>query len=371
MHIKRCDFEGFLALCRTHRTYGFGCGVIAEQFSLLMRENSCQDRILGYVDNNQALWGHSVCIGEQVAPVLSPRELCTLGGADLLVVVACTDAKGVYEQLNAYPELQDSCICFWQLMLSEELQTQPVPSLSRLYAQPRIPKTIHYCWFGGAPIPEHLQRFIASWKEKCPDYEIVRWDETNYDVTRNLYMKQAYECKRWGFVPDYARLDIIYRHGGVYLDTDIELLHSLDPLLYQDGFCGFDVYRFINLGIGFGAAPGNPVIHTLLQEYNTRTFCKPDGTQDLSTCILYQYRTFHRLGVSFDGKLAQIPGMTIYPASVLGSYDPFTEASSPKTSTLSLHHYDSSWHTGTLHKAKQDRIAFFRSLIAEPIRRNI
>lgn len=364
MQIQHCNFDGFLALCRQKRVYGFGSGVIAEQFSLLMRESGCQDRILGYVDNNPALWGQTKEIGGKVSPLLSPDELRRLAGPDLLVVVACTDAKSVYEQLDRYPELARVSLCFWQLMLSEELQTQPEPVIPRLYPQPRIPKTIHYCWFGGAPIPEHLQRLMASWKEKCPDYEIVRWDETNYDVTRNLYMKQAYDCKRWGFVPDYARLDIIYRYGGIYLDTDIELLQSLDPLLYQDGFCGFDVYRFINLGIGFGAAQGNPVIHTLLQEYDARTFYKPDGTQDLSTCILYQYQTFHKMGVSFDGKLAQIPGMTIYPAAVLGSYDPFTETSRPKAGTLSLHHYDSSWHTDTLHKAKQDRIAFFKTLSA-------
>lgn len=362
MQIQHCNFEGFLDLCRSHRVYGFGCGVIAEQFSILMRESGCQDRILGYVDNNTTLWGHMKVIGGKESPVLAPQELCHLAGPDLLVVVACTDAKGVYEQLNGYPELRDVRICFWQLMLSEELRTQPAPVIPRRSPTPKIPKTIHYCWFGGAPIPDHLQRLMASWKEKCPDYEIVRWDETNYDVTQNLYMKQAYECKKWGFVPDYARLDIIYRYGGIYLDTDIELLQSLTPLLYQDGFCGFDVYRFINLGIGFGAVKGNPVIRTLLKEYDHRTFWKPDGTQDLTTCIMYQYQTFHRLGVTFDGKAKQISGMTIYPAAVLGSYDPFTNIISPKPGVVSLHHYDSSWHTDALQQAKRDRIDFFRTL---------
>lgn len=330
-----------------------------------MRESGCQDRILGYADNNTTLWGHMKVIGGKESPVLAPQELCHLAGPDLLVVVACTDAKGVYEQLNGYPELRDVRICFWQLMLSEELRTQPAPVIPRRSPTPKIPKTIHYCWFGGAPIPDHLQRLMASWKEKCPDYEIVRWDETNYDVTQNLYMKQAYECKKWGFVPDYARLDIIYRYGGIYLDTDVELLQNLDPLLYQDGFCGFDIYRFIALGLGFGAVAHNPVVGALLDEYHDRSFYNRDGSPDLSTCILYQYHTFHQLGVPFNGELIQLPQMTIYPATVLGSYDPFSGNGTPATGAFSLHHYDSSWHTGVIHKAKQERIQFFRTLQQE------
>lgn len=330
-----------------------------------MRESGCQDRILGYADNNTTLWGHMKVIGGKESPVLAPQELCHLAGPDLLVVVACTDAKGVYEQLNGYPELRDVRICFWQLMLSEELRTQPAPVIPRRSPTPKIPKTIHYCWFGGAPIPDHLQRLMASWKEKCPDYEIVRWDETNYDVTQNLYMKQAYECKKWSFVSDYARLDIIYRYGGIYLDTDVELLQNLDPLLYQDGFCGFDIYRFIALGLGFGAVAHNPVVGALLDEYHDRSFYNRDGSPDLSTCILYQYHTFHQLGVPFNGELIQLPQMTIYPATVLGSYDPFSGNGTPATGAFSLHHYDSSWHTGVIHKAKQERIQFFRTLQQE------
>ena len=92
-----------------------------------------------------------------------------------------------------------------------------------------IPKIIHYCWIGGTPLPEIAKKCIESWKKCCPDYEIREWNESNYDFTQNVYMKEAYEVKKWGFVPDYARLDIIYRYGGFYLDTDVELLKSLDP----------------------------------------------------------------------------------------------------------------------------------------------
>ena len=94
-----------------------------------------------------------------------------------------------------------------------------------------IPKKIHYCWFGGAPKSKLAKKCIKSWKRKCPDYEIIEWNESNYDVTKIPFMKEAYDAKKWGFVPDYARLDIIYNNGGIYLDTDVEIVKSLDDLL--------------------------------------------------------------------------------------------------------------------------------------------
>ena len=89
-----------------------------------------------------------------------------------------------------------------------------------------IPKIIHYCWVGGKPKPQSVLYCIESWKRCCPDYEIREWNESNYDFTKNEYMRQAYEAKKWGFVPDYARLDIVYEYGGIYLDTDVEMLRS-------------------------------------------------------------------------------------------------------------------------------------------------
>ena len=103
-----------------------------------------------------------------------------------------------------------------------------------------IPKVIHYCWFGKNELPEDAKRCIASWKKFCPDYEIIEWNETNYDVRKNKYMSDAYDEKKWAFVSDYARIDIIYNYGGIYLDTDVELLRPLDELLKDKMFCGWE-----------------------------------------------------------------------------------------------------------------------------------
>ena len=145
-----------------------------------------------------------------------------------------------------------------------------------------IPKIIHYCWFGGNPLPPSAEKCIESWKKFCPDYEIRRWDESNYDITKNQYMQEAYQCKKWGFVPDYARLDIIYDHGGIYLDTDVEIIKTFDELLDCVAFGGVEQESpYVALGLGFGAEKGNDIIRQLRDKYDELHFME-DGQMNLT-----------------------------------------------------------------------------------------
>ena len=120
-----------------------------------------------------------------------------------------------------------------------------------------IPKVIHYCWFGHNPKPEQALSCIASWKEKCPDYQIIEWNEDNYDISSApLYVRQAYQEKKWAFVTDYVRLQVVFENGGIYLDTDVELKKSLNALLGYRAYFGFEDATYINTGLGFGAKQG-------------------------------------------------------------------------------------------------------------------
>lgn len=143
-----------------------------------------------------------------------------------------------------------------------------------------IPKIIHYCWFGGNEKPEIIKKCIESWKLKCPDYEIMEWNESNFDISINRYMKEAYDNKKWGFVPDYARVWIIYNYGGIYMDTDVEILQSFDSLLDYRMFSFFQTELHIALGLGFGAEKGNSVIKAVMDGYNNKTFIKENGKID-------------------------------------------------------------------------------------------
>lgn len=122
-----------------------------------------------------------------------------------------------------------------------------------------IPKIIHYCWFGRGKYPAIVQKCLKSWQTHCPDYEIKLWNEDNYDIFKATYMAEAYQAKKWAFVSDFARLDIIYHNGGIYLDTDVELIKSLDSLLTLGCFVAADETG-INTGMGFGASKNHQTI---------------------------------------------------------------------------------------------------------------
>lgn len=210
-----------------------------------------------------------------------------------------------------------------------------------------IPKIIHYCWVGGKPKPQSVLYCIESWKRRCPDYEIREWNESNYDFTKNEYMRQAYEAKKWGFVPDYARLDIVYEYGGIYLDTDVEMLRSFDELLEQDGFMGFentgDGEYFVNCGHGFGAVPHHEVIRTARDLYDTISFLNADGTPNLLASPHFTTQALREFGLVQENRDQQLPGMTVYASDVLCPKNFRTGKIKKTPRTVSIHHFTASW----------------------------
>jgi len=206
-----------------------------------------------------------------------------------------------------------------------------------------IPKTIHYCWFGKNQIPSKNLEYIESWKKYCPDFQIIRWDESNYDVTKNAYMYEAYKNKKWAFVADYARLDILLQNGGIYLDTDVELVDSLEELLFQPAFSCFEGITAVNSGLGMGCKKGEKIIKDLLDCYEKRDFYKEDGTLNLTTCVVIQTDCLAKKGLILNGEYQVIEGMTIYPEKVLTGKNYYTGNIILLPYTKAIHHYEGSW----------------------------
>ncbi|MFD0682124.1 MULTISPECIES: glycosyltransferase family 32 protein [unclassified Paenibacillus] len=145
-----------------------------------------------------------------------------------------------------------------------------------------IPKIIHYCWFGRGKKPSQAYKCISSWRKHLPDYQIIEWNEDNFDVNVNLYCKQAYDAGKYAFVTDYVRLHVIYYHGGIYMDTDVEVLKSLDKFLDTSAFSGFESNEYIPTGI-MGCAKGHPWVGRLLEFYKNHVFYKSNGSMDVTT----------------------------------------------------------------------------------------
>lgn len=219
-----------------------------------------------------------------------------------------------------------------------------------------IPKKIHYCWFGRNPKPEILLRYIQSWKEKMPDYEIIEWNEDNYDVSKCQYMADAYKEKKWAFVSDYARIDVVYQNGGIYLDTDVEVVKSFDDLLNVDMFCGFESrdplmdkrrMRYdesVNLGLGYGAVKGHRALKDILDLYATLSFYNKDGSLNLIACPHYQTEVLIKYGLVPNRKTQHFDGGIAYSPEYFCPQSNLTDAMLYLTSnTYSIHHFSGTW----------------------------
>lgn len=208
----------------------------------------------------------------------------------------------------------------------------------------RIPKVINYCWFGGKPLPRLSQKCIASWKRACPDYEIKRWDETNFDVHQHPFVASAYEAGAWAFVSDWARLKILYDEGGIYLDTDIKLLRSLDDFLDNECYIGVQQpARLCTTGLGFGCVKSSIVVKKMLEQYDGQVFSW-ERAKELA-CPWLNDKVVREFGYAGDGcgDVVRLNNVTVYPCRY---FDPISTGSSRnlmclETASVSL--YADSW----------------------------
>ncbi|MCC2818945.1 glycosyl transferase [Lachnoclostridium pacaense] len=210
-----------------------------------------------------------------------------------------------------------------------------------------IPKVIHYCWFGGKPLPLTALKCIESWKKFLPGYKIIEWNEENYDYKKRVYTDQAYSAKKYAFVSDVARLDIIYENGGIYLDTDVELIKDITSLLENKAFMGFQkkcsIGFFVNTGLGFGAEPGNSIIHEMVQDYNKITFIKQNGVLDTLSCPVRNSKVLEKNGLVLNGCLQKIGDVVIYPPEFFCPMDESSGIIQIEPNTFSIHHFEASW----------------------------
>lgn len=328
----------------------FGSGKFFHDFFANYEKLGVEKKVELILDNNKEKHNTKVNICNQSINIISALQFCReYQVRDYLILITCMDFVAVYEQLQQIELLDEveCCIAVYVSSMTNEFDEKRkyYPKNFRIYENSSIPKVIHYCWFGGKEIPEQNKMWMASWKKYCPDYEIVEWNEDNYDITQNEYMYEAYQAKKWGFVPDYARLDIIYNQGGIYLDTDVEIIKCLDELLYQDAFVGVDGSKRISLGLGFGAKPKFDLIKSLLDEYNGRSFYYEDGTMNITAAPTLQIPFFEKLGYKNNGEYQRIENLSIYPEKVLAGKCNYTGRISPTEHTFAIHHYDGSWGT--------------------------
>ena len=215
-----------------------------------------------------------------------------------------------------------------------------------------IPRIIHYCWFGGKEKPADAKRCIDSWKKKCPNYEIIEWNEDNFNINKYPYAKFCYENKKWAFLSDFARLVVVSEYGGLYFDTDVEIVKSFDDLLKYDAFYGFENNENINTGEGFGAIKGHSTVLSMLTQYLKLL---PDSEENypLIPCPALNTKALLPMGLKLSGERQKLDGAEVFPYDYFNPYDDPTGRLKKTQNTYSIHWYSKSWLSkGTILKSK-------------------
>lgn len=342
VRIQTGTIKEFIKKCTGKRVICFGAG---KHFNCILKCFS-KEGLYRYVDevvdNNKELWGKKKRFNNKLYPIISFDKLCEHAKTRKIIILITN-----HWYFNEIIEQLDQEILFDQVeVYLGDLFASPIvlypPFKIQAGAKQKIPKIIHYCWFGNGQIPSENLKYMESWKKHCPDYEIRLWNESNYDVTKNQYMKQAYDKKKWAFVSDYARIDIVHKYGGIYLDCDVELLRPLDDFLYVDMYCGFEEYKYINLGLGYGAVAGHPYLSSLLEYYEHLTFISGHRKLNLTPCPFYQTEIIKQYGICPENSFQQTEQITVYPTEVFAPYS-YWGLGKVTAQTYSIHHYSASW----------------------------
>ena len=213
-------------------------------------------------------------------------------------------------------------------------------------------KIIHYCWFGGKELPESAKICIESWKTFFPEYEIKEWNETNYNVRKNTYISEAYDAKKYAFVSDFARFDILFNYGGIYFDTDVEVIKSYDDILCNGSYMGCEVDGskdgnanriYVNPGLGMAVEKGNPLLQKIMKIYEKMSFINMDGSMNMKTVVEHTTELLLSNGLTNEYGIQNVGGITIYPAEFFNPKDSRTGKLFITDNTHSIHWYSMTW----------------------------
>ncbi len=363
MRLKKSRVDLFVKKIRGKQVYCFGAGKELKRFLNEFCEYHIESKIKSIVDNCQEKCG-LITIHDVTVPIIHTNQmLYEIKSGDVILITTAFFVE-IAEQLAGYDQLDDVEVYvysqLWEDQCDYERQRIPVPQKLYTKEEITIPKKIHYCWFGKQDIPVQSRIWMESWKKFCPDYEIIEWNESNYDIGKNLYIRQAYEKQKWAFVSDYVRLDVIEQFGGVYLDTDVELLRKIDDLLKNNAFCGFEQKKYVNFGLGYGAVKHHKLVKRLRDDYEERYFILPDGSLNEKTCTQYQTELLLEHGLEPNGRYQEVEDIVVYPELVLCGMSPHSfRIAKCLHDTYAIHHYAASWHGQEFHDKKQIRRKFY------------
>lgn len=367
MKLQCCSFDELNQKIRVgnHEIVLFGAGVLGQvTMPQILLKYDLLPFVRCYLDNDKAKWGSRIELPGKSIPVNPPSFLANCK-KDTVIFLNISRFPEVLKQLQEMRGTEEMECYITPMLCIYNFCSAPSKGEPKLLEKPVIPKKIHYMWLGRKAIPRALQKCMDSWRRFCPEYEIIEWNEDNYDIRKNPYMKQAYEAGAYGFVPDYARLDILYHHGGFYLDTDVEIRRSIEELRYQEAFCGVEKWQTVNFGGLSGAVKGNPMIKSFLDARESIEFMDKSGRMNKNTCGFYDTQVALAAGYVLDGTTQNVHGMNIYAYDYFQPYDYMSGILNSTAHTYSVHWFHAGWLDETMKKANEEAVASYMALFDE------
>lgn len=290
------------------------------------------------IDNNMDAQNTYRVVGGKNIPVISFEEYLSNRQENDLIIITTVHYKEIIEQMNDC-NVQVTYIPY-ALIQHERADLNITIKRSDT---PKIPAKIHYCWFGHGDIPQKDKEYIEGWKKLCPQYEVICWNEDNFDIGINHYVKYAYEQRKWAFVTDYVRMYVLYHEGGIYMDTDVELLKNLDELRYQYAYMGMEESGCVNSGVGMGTVAHNPILGEILALYDRISLADIKSWSKWKVNADRESNVLRKHGFRANNQYQIVENITIYPSEFFSPVLVGQDKIEISDNTYSIHHYHYSW----------------------------
>lgn len=347
MRKVRYTIEELSVVSENRKLYCYGCGdyLINTLFGGTLSEYHLEQKVSLIIDNDPQKYGTDLRIMDCSIPICSFDQV--KDRVDVTTIIVISSLYRYEEIEKQLCNLLDDVDAEYSILVNDMFLYREDDKIGDIIKnnrnlKQRIPKTIHWCWFGGNELPKTLNKCLDSWKIKCADYEIIEWNEKTFDISSNVFVKEAYEKKKYAFVTDYVRLWCIYNFGGIYLDSDVEVLKELDSFLGHSAFSGFEDRFYIPTGI-MGGEKGNSWYEYLLSYYDNRHFVTEKGLDLTTNCVIISKMTFAKFGHAFMNGYHDFKDVTFYPQEVFCPINLTTKELNTTKNTHCIHWFSGSW----------------------------
>lgn len=320
----------------------YGAGMLPRYIEPFLHNQGLASHISLFIDRDLCKRGRTLQYAGRDLRIEAPEYLEKLDAERYVILITAEKYREIQKNLaNIGFSSQWECYAYPVLNLDYFQRIERENIFSNAPSQ--MPKAIHYTWFGGREKSELQKKCIESWHICCPDFEIQEWNEGNYDIHKNQYMEQAYENHKWAYVSDYARLDILHQHGGIYLDTDVELFGSLSPLLNTRAFICFGEWPVPNSGAGMGSIKGEELLKELMATREKIPFIQDGGQLDPCTNSNYEMQVLMRRQFHMDATFQQKNGIALYPPDIIAPMSLVGERAFVTERSLGIHYCLNTW----------------------------